>query len=815
MQPIRIKACSESDLRMLGNLARNIQRVLPVTQADIDAAAALGKEWVVWKVIEVSDPIDNLRGGTQLVIKQNSITPGQNVRRVLIVQGPGGQTVVIGPAPSPLLLPDAIANSLSYVKAFGGTTQNGVPSGYTPLEYIEMTGAQYLDTGITGYANTNVLKTKINASQVSATCFITFQNPNSGADNLGLFLSSSRWNFQYGSPSRVTALASANTDVSIEATNGIMKINGVSVTGTPASEFSISEPILIGTAINGTTIEGRKFQGKIYYFRWEDSNGNVLFDGVPAKDSNNVAGMYDTVSGRFLTNKGSGSITAGPAITPTPDTPVDIVSNNGVLRIQGSATGTGTQAGDPTPTEPIYPVFYQKGDLVLRAVDGYADTYDATTQTITRNIGVAVFDGTERFTELTVPNAFRLGFPDRGMAGVNPMCSHYPAATVTLNVSSMPDKTVKGHATAANSFYLKDSRFETEAEVKAWFADQYNAGTPVIMYYVLETPITESFTPSVYADGTVETINAHGKNLFDKNSSLVNGYINSSGAVVSGNALKVSPFIEIKPNTTYTLSGTGDVKVLSYDRYAYTYTAEQTPIAQVPSQTGGASVTFTTAQNAKYIRIQTTPDAVNTCQLELGSTATEYAPYYNGGTATAEMLLKVGDYTDVQEILSGNVKRNVGVKVFDGTENWATSSSEYKVYSITISDAKGQSDWSTRGAYITHLDDYVGSAMPVYSEAPINTVWFNPTGALRCKTNSSFNTLNAWKNWLAAQYAAGTPVIVVYPLATETTESVAGQTLQVQAGDNTLEITQASMSGLELEAQYEQGVQALVEEIEP
>ena len=92
MQPIRIKACSESDLRMLGNLARNIQRVLPVTQADIDAATALGKGWVVWKVIEVNDPIDNLRGGTQLVIKQNSITPGQNVRRVLIVQGPGAES---------------------------------------------------------------------------------------------------------------------------------------------------------------------------------------------------------------------------------------------------------------------------------------------------------------------------------------------------------------------------------------------------------------------------------------------------------------------------------------------------------------------------------------------------------------------------------------------------------------------------------------------------------------------------------------------------------------------------------------------------
>lgn len=141
MLPIRIKACSESDLRMLGDLARNIQRVLPVTQADIDAAAALGKEWVVWKVIEVTDPIDNLRGGTQLVIKQNSILPGQNVRRVLIVQGPGGETVVIRGSDY-IVLPDAIADSLSYVKAFGGTEQ-GLPSEYQLYTEVEAGGVTY------------------------------------------------------------------------------------------------------------------------------------------------------------------------------------------------------------------------------------------------------------------------------------------------------------------------------------------------------------------------------------------------------------------------------------------------------------------------------------------------------------------------------------------------------------------------------------------------------------------------------------------------------------------------------------------------
>lgn len=53
----RVKEVQESDLRMDGALARNIQRVIAVTQADIDAAAAQGKAWVVKPVVKVSDPV--------------------------------------------------------------------------------------------------------------------------------------------------------------------------------------------------------------------------------------------------------------------------------------------------------------------------------------------------------------------------------------------------------------------------------------------------------------------------------------------------------------------------------------------------------------------------------------------------------------------------------------------------------------------------------------------------------------------------------------------------------------------------------------
>lgn len=654
MLPIRIKACSESDLRMLGNLARNIQRVLPVTQADIDAAAALGKGWVVWKVIEVNDPIDNLRGGTQLVIKQNSITPGQNVRRVLIVSGPGGETVVIGPGPSPLLLPDAIADSLTYVKAFGGTKQ-GLPGGYTPLEYIEMTGTQYLDTGVSNYSNTNVLKIKINPSQITTTCFVTFQNPSASVNNLGLFLSISRWNFQYGDAARLTALASANTDVSLEVTNGSMKVNSVSQTGTPGTEFTISENILIGAAKNNTTVDSRMFQGKVYYFRWEDSNGNVLFNGVPAKDSNDVVGMYDTVSGRFLTNQGSGSITAGPAITPTPNAPIDIISNNGAIKFslnEANYTADNVVLG--------YWLRNSDGQPEASSVNFYTNMMP-----VKPNVSYVCF-GRNKITN--------------AISGYNRI-AWYDADGVWIRNSTYTQNQPGIDVAPSNAAFARFHCNINNTAVTQELVDSYNW---VFQQGTAEVPYTPYSPTGFYTDGTVETIK----------------------------------------------------------------------------------------------------DSLN-------------------NTATAEMLLKVDTYQDEQEILSGAITRNVGVLVLDGVTAgakigtaWNTT---YKRGSFAVSDMKSTAS-GVPDAISTHFE---------YSSA----VYGSPTVSGFCTNNGSVficflgldnitsaDTANAW---LADQYNAGTPVIVIYPLATPTTESVTGQTLQVTDGDNILEITQASLSGLELEAKYE------------
>jgi hypothetical protein len=165
-----------------------------------------------------------------------------------------------------------------------------------------------------------------------------------------------------------------------------------------------------------------------------------------------------------------------------------------------------------------------------------------------------------------------------------------------------------------------------------------------------------------------------------------------------------------------------------------------------------------------------------------------------GNTATAEMLLKVGDYQDVQEIISGDVTRKVGVKVLDGTENWRKTSSSIKYCSLTKTDTTGFPNAITTASNVicTHA---VGTAYDVQGHCSFGGNNFN------FNYKDSANDLEDFKQFLADQYAAGTPVIIVYPLAEPTTESVTPQSLRTRSGNNTIEVD-SNVDPVEIEVKY-------------
>lgn len=611
---------------------------------------------------------------------------------------------------SPLALPNAKANSLSSVKLFGGTQQEYkivVPDGYTQLEYIQSPNANAYSLKLNRQATTSSkTELKINPQMISESAIMC----QAWALN-GYFLMFYENNIRWHCATAVDVPCSLNTDYTIKTENGKLTVNGTEYTCTPSTSIEIP---------SGTTYTGVKlFSGvtdapqyprgkfKLYYLKWYEGD-TLEMNLVPAKrNSDSVVGLYDTIGNTFLSSEVSGvNFVAGPAVVPTPDAPVDIVSNNGVLKARH-------QSG--------LPLGYKLLDHV---------TFDGT-QEVDTGLYIHLNDEIRSKFEGNVTGTFVYG-----------------ASTSNPRVTC----------------YLISSGNQRWGNIA-----------------VSDTGITANVLNTVIHNKTAFTVNGASKNYsegtgFTTNNTLTIGNCNGniSTAKFSGNFY----YMEIDE------AGVLAAKML-------------------PAQNSNGVVGF-------YDVVRNIFLAPTTGTLAAGPTVSDPIEIYTdgtvetiedtiGNTATAEMLLKISsDYQDQQEIIDGTVTRKVGVKVFDGTERWS-------VASTNVLQADVFPVGSTQpavGGYCTALsytDSSTLSGMPENSFRLGSQVY---PRRLYVKSSAYATDATTWTNYLKAQYAAGAPVIVVYPLATATTETVTGQTLNVQQGDNTLTIIQASMSGLELEATY-------------
>lgn len=158
-------------------------------------------------------------------------------------------------------------------------------------------------------------------------------------------------------------------------------------------------------------------------------------------------------------------------------------------------------------------------------------------------------------------------------------------------------------------------------------------------------------------------------------------------------------------------------------------------------------------------------------------------------TASAVDLLSVGSYADEQNIISGGVTHMIGIKVLDGTESVSASGAGW---AISIAD-------KLRSKVAVSCTHYAYSSETM-ANAPDKGIIAFSSQNIGIK-DSAFTDKTDVTNFFAAEYAAGHPVIVVYPLAEATTENVERQSLSTAAGTNTVSVT-AEVSPVALSCEY-------------
>ena len=209
---------------------------------------------------------------------------------------------------------------LCWLYTIHNTADNGLPDGYTELEYIEIKNSS---TNAYGYINSGI----VSQPGVSVNIKVSFDGY-TGAEQSFFGTRHSEpfmLNTANSSPMKIRTVSVngddwylgsnvyPNTlyDISMDSNAGTVTLNGVvTISGMPAITTVGTDNLFVGAAKGHPS---QKFEGKIYGCDIKLGNAKVR-EFVPAKNSSNVIGMYDLVSGNFFTNAGTGDFIAGPEI---------------------------------------------------------------------------------------------------------------------------------------------------------------------------------------------------------------------------------------------------------------------------------------------------------------------------------------------------------------------------------------------------------------------------------------------------------------------------------------------------------------------
>ena len=183
-----------------------------------------------------------------------------------------------------------------------GTEKTAIAAIGTPLEYIESTGTQYLDTGITVNKNDN--------KELIMSCQLGNDGSYAGANGYMQYQASIT-----GGAKGILKISYKNNIETIYF-NDILKLtqdwtSAYSGTNVKLGIFKLGET-------NNTWYNSSAQQiGKLYYYKLYDK-GTLIRDFIPVKRiSDNKYGLWDKVNKVFYPNAGTGTFTAGPAVNLT------------------------------------------------------------------------------------------------------------------------------------------------------------------------------------------------------------------------------------------------------------------------------------------------------------------------------------------------------------------------------------------------------------------------------------------------------------------------------------------------------------------
>lgn len=315
-------------------------------------------------------------------------------------------------------------------------------------------------------------------------------------------------------------------------------------------------------------------------------------------------------------------------------------------------------------------------------------------------------------------------------------------------------------------------------------------GKPLTDYLISGNALQDG-TPSPEAPVDVVGCGVRTGNLAPPLTEWVKGYVDANGNIHIPSGIvkeQSSEYIQIAPDTGYVFSFQNGVFPTGENgpwRAVGIYDENKTFIKRVAGAQAIDPLVFNSGENAKFARLsyRSYGSTLNT-MLNLGSTALPYEPYgfklpltVNG----TEYPLYLGQVEST---------RRVKKLVLTGEENNWAKSTKYpgNFYAPLLATTLGLPIISTHAVYTAIIDQ----AHFVYGKVAID-------GGAYLKSINLFIGQPAWtvedlKSYLAAQYAAGTPVTVWYVLAEPETAIVNEPLMKIGDYADTISFAQSQVA---------------------
>ena len=234
-------------------------------------------------------------------------------------------------------------------------------------------------------------------------------------------------------------------------------------------------------------------------------------------------------------------------------------------------------------------------------------------------------------------------------------------------------------------------------------------------------------------------------------------------------------------------------RMMGYDTTYNVY--YQSTILYPYNPSGTHKVITFTVQGAAYFQVglaggispnETSADLKNFALIPGSTAPTAYSPY-TGQTATLTLPHTI--YGGTVDAVTGEGQETWKLVTLDGTERWDRLNNATSSYSCRIKPAANPLTNCLCSMFPWKMYAYASKGNEGYFA-------FESSGErVHFCTTETWETVDAWKSYIAAQYAAGAPVQISYKLATPTPFTATGaQPVPALSGVNTLMTDADSMA---------------------